>query len=113
MKNKCINKSLGMHFHRKTLPQKPTKQATMHTGRRAQTTRRDGSYAVKALCCDVWVVCACIAACIVACFIGFGEVFFGRSVSLHDLFLHFLAKYFFCNLFWGVFFLGGGNKFNV
>ena len=32
---------------------------------------RDGSYAVKALCCDVWVVCTCIAICIVACFIGF------------------------------------------
>ena len=39
----------------------------------------------------------------------FGEVFFGGSPSLHDLFLHFLAKCFFCNLFWGVF-LGDGNK---
>ena len=33
----------------------------------------------------------------------------GGSASLHALFLHFLAKCFFCNLFWGVF-LGGGNK---
>ena len=33
----------------------------------------------------------------------FGKVFFGGSPSLHDLFLHFLAKCFFCNLFWGVF----------
>ena len=32
---------------------------------------RDGSYAVNALRCDVWVVCTCIAVCIVACFIGF------------------------------------------
>ena len=29
---------VGMHFHQKTIPQKPTKQATMHTGRYAQTT---------------------------------------------------------------------------
>ena len=71
---------------------------------------RDGSYAVNALRCDVWVVCTCIAVCIVACFIGFrGSVFFGGRASLHDLFFHFLAKCFFCNLFWGVFF-GGGNK---
>ena len=27
----------------------------------------------------------------------FGEVFFGGSASLHNLFLHFLAKCFFCN----------------
>ena len=27
-----------MHFHQKTIPQKPMKQATMHTGRHAQTT---------------------------------------------------------------------------
>ncbi len=27
----------------------------------------------------------------------FGEFFFGGSPSLHDLFLHFLAKCFFCN----------------
>ena len=33
----------------------------------------------------------------------FGEVFFDGSASLHDLFLHFLAKCFFCNLFWGFF----------
>ena len=39
----------------------------------------------------------------------FGEVFFGESPSLHDLFLPFLAKCFFCNLFWGVF-LGDCNK---
>ena len=65
---------------------------------------RDGSYAINALRCDVWVVCACIAM-HVHCrlFIGLGEVFFGGSPSLHDLFLHFLAKCFFCNLFWGVF----------
>ena len=37
---------------------------------------RDGSYAIYALRCDVWVVCARIAMCIVACFIGFwGTVF--------------------------------------
>ena len=29
------------------------------------------SYVVKALHCDVWVVCACIKVCIVACFISF------------------------------------------
>ena len=39
----------------------------------------------------------------------FGEVFFGGSASLHILFLHFLAKCFFCNLFWGIF-LRGGSK---
>ena len=39
----------------------------------------------------------------------FGEVFFGGSASLHNLFLHFSVKCFFCDLFWGVF-LGGGNK---
>ena len=27
-----------MHFHHKTLPQKPMKQATVHTGRHVQTT---------------------------------------------------------------------------
>ena len=27
-----------MHFHQKTIPKKPTKPATMHTGRHAQTT---------------------------------------------------------------------------
>ena len=32
---------------------------------------RVGRYAVNALRCDVWVVCACIAMCIVACFVGF------------------------------------------
>ena len=66
---------------------------------------RDGSYAVNALRCDVWVVCTCIAerTCIVACFIGFwGSVFCG-SASLHDLFLHFLANCSFYSLFWGVF----------
>ena len=37
---------------------------------------RDGSYAINALRCDGWVVCAHIAMCIVACFIGFwGTVF--------------------------------------
>ena len=70
---------------------------------------RDGSYAINALCCDVWVVCARITMCIVACFIGFWELFFGESPSLHNLFLHFLAKCFFCNLFWP-FFWGSGNK---
>ena len=44
---------VGMHFHQKTLSQKPMKQA-----------------------------------------------------SLHVLFLHFLAKCFFCNLFWGIFLRG-------
>ena len=29
---------IGMHYQQKTLPQKPTKQATMHTGNRTQTT---------------------------------------------------------------------------
>ena len=29
---------VGMHSHQKTIPQKPTKQATRHTGRCAQTT---------------------------------------------------------------------------
>ena len=29
---------VGMHFHQKIIPQKPMKQATMHTGRPAQTT---------------------------------------------------------------------------
>ena len=38
---------------------------------------RDGSYAINALRCDVWVVFARIAVGIVTCFIGFGEVFFG------------------------------------
>ena len=65
---------------------------------------RDGSYGANALRCDVWVVCACTAVCIVLVSLVFGEVFFGGSASLHDLFLHFLAKCFFYNLFWGVFF---------
>ena len=52
-------------------------------------------YTVNALHCDVWVVCARIVVCTVAYFIGFWEVFFGRSASLHDLSLHFLAKCFF------------------
>ena len=64
---------------------------------------RDGSYAVNALRCDVWVVCTCIAVYILLVSLVFGEVFFGWSASLHDLFLHFLAKCFFCNLFWDVF----------
>ena len=34
---------------------------------------RDGSYAVNALRCDGWVVCACVVMCIVACFVGFWE----------------------------------------
>ncbi len=33
----------------------------------------------------------------------FGELFFGESPSLHDLFLHFLEKCFFCNLLWAFF----------
>ena len=71
---------------------------------------RDGSYAINALRCDVWVVCACIAVCIVACFIGFwGSVFLVEVHPYMTCFLHFLAKCFFCNLFWGVF-LGDGNK---
>ena len=39
----------------------------------------------------------------------FGEVFFVGSASLHGMFLHFLAKCFFCITCFGVFF-GGGNK---
>ena len=31
------------------------------------------------------------------------------EVHLHDLFLHFLPKCFFCKLFWGIY-LGGDNK---
>ena len=58
---------------------------------------------VNALQYDVWVVCTCIAVCIVACSLVFGEVFFGGSASLHDLFLHFLAKCFSITCF-GVFF---------
>ena len=42
---------------------------------------RDGSYAVNALRCDVWVVCTCIAVYIVACFIGFwGSVFWLKCI---------------------------------
>ncbi len=42
---------------------------------------RDGSYAVNALHCDVWVVCACIVVCTVACFIGFwGSVFWWKYI---------------------------------
>ena len=42
---------------------------------------RDGSYAVNALHCDVWVVCACIVVCTVACFIGFwGSVFWWKCI---------------------------------
>ena len=37
---------------------------------------RDGSYAINALHCDGWVVCARIAMRIVACFIGFWETVF-------------------------------------
>ncbi len=33
----------------------------------------------------------------------FGELFFGESPSLHDLFLHFLEKCFSCNLLWAFF----------
>ena len=44
---------------------------------------RDGSYAVNALHCDVWVVCACIVVCTVACFIGFwGSVFWWKCINL-------------------------------
>ena len=49
---------------------------------------------VNASRCDVWVVCACLPVCIVACFIGFGEVFFAGSASLHDWILHFLKSAF-------------------
>ena len=42
---------------------------------------RDGSYAVNALHCDVWVVCACIVVCTVACFIGvWGSVFWWKYI---------------------------------
>ena len=43
---------------------------------------RDGSYAINALRCDVWVVCACLPVCIVACFVGFVQVCFGKSASI-------------------------------
>ena len=55
---------------------------------------RDDRYVVNALCCDVWVLSPVS--------LIFGEVFFSRSASLHDLFLYFLAKCLFCNFF-GVF----------
>ena len=43
---------------------------------------RNGRYAVNALRCDVWVVCACLPVCTVACFVGFwGIVFF---VGVHS-----------------------------
>ena len=32
---------------------------------------RDGSYTVNALCCDMWVLFACLLVCIVTCFVGF------------------------------------------
>ena len=42
---------------------------------------KDGSYAVNALCCDVWVVSACVVVCIVACYIGFwGSVFWWKCI---------------------------------
>ena len=42
---------------------------------------RDGSYAINALRCDVWVVCARIAVGIVTCFIGFwGSVFWWKCI---------------------------------
>ena len=34
-----VQKHVGMHFHQKTLPQKPMKQATVHTTTHAWTTR--------------------------------------------------------------------------
>ena len=67
---------------------------------------RDGSYAINALRCDVCMGSLCMhcdARALSLVSLVFGEVFFGGSPSLHDLFLHFLAKCFFCNLFWGVF----------
>ena len=64
---------------------------------------RDGRYAVNASRCDVWVVCARLPVGIVACFVGFWEVFFARSASLHDWFLHFLESAFSVTCF-GAFF---------
>ena len=37
---------------------------------------RDGRYAVNALRCDVWVVCAHLPVCLVACFVGFWGIVF-------------------------------------
>ena len=48
------------------------------------TLSRDGSYAVNALHCDVWVVCAYIVVCTVVCFIGFwGSVFWWRCIPTY------------------------------
>ena len=55
---------------------------------------RDGRFAVSALRCDVWVVCACLLMCIVACFVGFWGSVFGGIASLHDQFWHFLKSAF-------------------
>ena len=49
--------------------------------------------------CDVWIVCACFACALSLVSLVFGQAFFGGSASLHDRFLHFLAKCCFCNLY--------------
>ncbi len=101
-KAQCISfqphppRTFNLHLHiwyhlHKNIPKQVTEKALCQC--------RDGSYAVNALRCNAWVVCTCIT---VRCALSlvslvFGEVFFGGSVSLHDLFLHFLAKCFFCN----------------
>ena len=41
---------------------------------------RDGTYAVNALHCDGWLVCACIVVCIVACLLVFGEVVWWKCI---------------------------------
>ena len=64
---------------------------------------RDGSYAINALRCDVWVVCACIAVCIVACFIGFwGSVFCWKCIPTWLVFALF-GKVLFLQLVLGCF----------
>ena len=50
--------------------------------------------------------------CTVACFIGFWRSVFGGSASLHNLFLHFLAKCFFNNIMMNME-MGGINLFSV
>ena len=65
---------------------------------------RDGRYAVNALRCDVWVVCARLPVCTVACFFVFwGIVFF---VGVHPYMSAFctFCKVLFSVLFRGVFF---------
>ena len=69
---------------------------------------RDGSYAVNALHCDVCSLCmpSGVHCCLFHWFLG--QCFWVEVHPYMTGFLHFLAKCFFCNLFWGI--LGGGNK---